>query len=240
MWFGVAFLFEHGMFFEFFVFTEDVHFLSRDSRWRLTLSFLLWRRWHGDLLANLVTDEESILLKTLNRGIILFISLFLRGVLLLVTWQEVTKKQVQKPTVSKYFPYAQNARGAGVLGAPMWKLPAHSEFIQRRLWLPSARRLGFCSACSEGTTKLCLSGGVCPPEVVFVIMNRFAVGFVCAVNLKSMCTCRGRRPRRPVNIKYNKSSLQPKNNAFSVGEGFSLPRIFALTIEREAKRLPYW
>ena len=29
------------------------------------------------------------------------------------------KERVQKPTVSKYFPFAQNARGAGVLGAPL-------------------------------------------------------------------------------------------------------------------------
>ena len=116
---------------------------------RLTLSLPRWRR--GTATA---VDEESILLKTLNRGIILLISLFLRRMFIFcrVTENE-PKEHVQKPTVSKDFPFAQNARGAGVLGAPMLKLPAHSKCIRRRALLSSTARLGFPTACSEGTVK---------------------------------------------------------------------------------------
>ena len=52
--------------------------------------------------------EAAVVVFYATKYCLFYLYVFTR-VLLLVTWQEVTKKQVQKPTVSKDFPYAQNA-----------------------------------------------------------------------------------------------------------------------------------
>ena len=87
-------------------------------------------------------------LKTIRRRIILFNSLFIRGVFIFcrVTENE-PKEHVQKPTVSKDFPYAKNATGGGVFRAPTPSdLPTRSVSSAASDCL-TARRLGFCSAC---------------------------------------------------------------------------------------------